>query len=67
MALLLKGGLALLIANEIRGLVLAAPILYLVYQSGGTLISVWIGFCSLAGIALSVAGPLLLAKQWKLI
>ncbi len=50
-------------ANEIRGLILSAPVLYGLYLSGGTLMAVWIAFCSLAGIALSVAVPLFLAKK----
>ena len=65
--LLLKAGLGLLLANEVRGLVLAAPILYGMYQAGGTAMAVWLGACSLAGIALSVFGPLLVAKKLKLI
>ena len=66
-ALLLKAGIALLIANEIRGLVLALPILYGMYVAGGTLMAIWLGFCSLAGIALSVVVPLLIGKKLKLV
>ena len=66
-ALILKAGIALLVANEIRGLILAAPVLYGMYQAGGTLMAVWIGICSLAGIALSVVGPLFVAKMLKLV
>jgi hypothetical protein len=66
-ALLLKAGLALFLANEIRGLVLAAPVLYGMYQAGGTLMAIWIGFCSLAGIAISVLAPLVVAKRLKLV
>jgi hypothetical protein len=64
--LFVKAGLALLLANEVRGFVLAAPILYGMYQAGGTLMAVWIGICSLAGIALSVMGPLLVARKFAL-
>ena len=63
--LLLKTGLALLVANEVRGLVLAAPVLYGMYEAGGTLMAIWIGFCSLAGIAISVVAPLFVAKRLK--
>ena len=63
--LLLKTGLALLIANEVRGLILAAPVLYAMYEAGGTLMAIWIGFCSLAGIAISVVAPLFVAKRLK--
>ena len=61
----LKIGAVLLVFNEIRGFVLAAPVLYAIYETGGSLMGLWIGFCSLAGIALSVAVPLLAAKRLK--
>ena len=66
-SLFVKGGVALLVANELRGLVLAAPVLYGMYAAGGTLMAVWIAVCSLAGIALSVVVPLFVAKQFKLV
>ena len=66
-ALLLKVGIVAFIANEIRGLILAAPVLYGMYLSGGTLMALWIGFCSLAGIFLSVVAPLFIARKFKLI
>lgn len=62
-AILLKAGAVLLAVNEIRGLLLAGPVIYAMYQSGGTLMAVWLGFSSLAGIALSVFVPLLAAKK----
>ena len=65
--LLIKAGLALLVANEVRGFVLAAPVLYGMYQAGGTLMAIWLGICSLAGIALSVIAPLFLARRFKLL
>ena len=65
--LILKTGIVLLVANEIRGLVLAAPVLYGMYQAGGTLMAIWVGFCSLAGIALSVAAPLFVGRKLKLL
>jgi len=61
----LKIGAVLLVFNEIRGFVLAAPVLYAIYETGGSLMGLWIGFCSLAGIALSVAVPLLAARRLK--
>ena len=60
---LLKAGAVLLVANEVRGFILAAPVLYGMYLAGGTAMAIWIGFCSLAGIALSVIVPLLIAKN----
>ena len=64
-SLLMKAGFALLVANEVRGFVLAAPVLYAMYEAGGTLMALWIGFCSLAGIAISVVAPLFVAKKLK--
>lgn len=61
----LKIGAVLLVFNEIRGLVLAAPVLYAIYETGGSLMGLWIGFCSLAGIALSVVIPIMAAKRLK--
>ena len=65
--LLVKAGLAALVANEIRGLILAGPVLYGLYQAGGTAMAVWVAFCSLAGIALSVFVPLFVARKLKLV
>jgi len=66
-SLFVKAGVALLVANELRGLVLAAPVLYGMYAAGGTLMAIWIAICSLAGIALSIIGPLFVAKKLKLV
>ena len=66
-AIFAKAGLALLLANEARGLAVAAPVLYGMYQAGGAAMAVWLGFCSLAGIALSVVGPMFVARRLKLI
>ena len=55
----------MLVANEVRGLILAAPVLYGMYEAGGTIMAIWIGFCSLAGIAISVFAPLIVAKKLK--
>ena len=61
--LLLKLGVGLLVLNEVRGLILAAPILYAMYESGGTIMALWIGFCSLAGVAISVVLPIIAARK----
>lgn len=66
-SLFVRAGLALFVANEIRGLVLAVPVFYGMYTAGGTLMAIWLGICSLAGIALSVGGPVLIARKLKLI
>jgi hypothetical protein len=65
--LLVKAGLAALVANEVRGLILAGPVLYAMYEAGGTAMAIWLGFCSLAGIALSVIAPLFVARKFKLV
>jgi hypothetical protein len=65
--LLVKAGLAALVANEVRGLILAGPVLYAMYEAGGTVMAIWLGFCSLAGIALSVVAPLFVARKLKLV
>lgn len=64
---LVKAGLAALVANEVRGFILAAPVLYGMYEAGGTIMAIWLGICSLAGIALSVFAPLFVARKFKLI
>ena len=65
LGMLLKCGAVLLLINEIRGLILAGPVLYGIYQAGGSLMAIWIGFCSLAGIALSVIVPWFAAKKLR--
>ena len=65
--LLVKAGLAVFVANEVRGLVLAGPVLYAMYEAGGTAMAIWLAFCSLAGIALSVFAPLFVARKFKLV
>lgn len=67
LSLLLKTGVAFLVANEIRGIVLAAPVLYGLYEAGGTAMAVWLAFCSLAGILVSVLVPMVVAKKFKLL
>ena len=63
LSVFLKAGVAAVIFNEIRGLILAVPVLYGIYQAGGTLMAIWIGICSLAGIALSVLVPIFAARK----
>ena len=65
--LLVKAGIVALVFNEVRGVVLAAPVFDGMYVAGGTWMAIWLGFCSLAGIALSVLAPLYLARRYKLI
>jgi heme exporter protein D len=58
-----RAGAILLVANEIRGLILAAPVFYGLYAAGGTAMALWLAFCSLSGIALSVVVPLFMARR----
>ena len=66
-ALLLKVGVVAFLVNEIRGIILAGPVLYAMYRSGGTWMALWLGVCTLAGIAISVVVPLFVAEKLKLI
>ena len=63
--MLLKLGAIAMVANEIRGLVLAGPVFYGIYQAGGTLTAIWLGVSSLGGIALSVIVPIFVARKLK--
>ncbi len=63
--LLGKAFAILLVANEVRGVILTAPVFYGLYQAGGTLMAIWMAICSLGGIALSVLVPLFAAKKLK--
>lgn len=65
--LFLKSAIVMFALNEIRGTLLAVPVLYGMYQAGGTLMAIWIGFCSLGGIALSVVVPVFAAKRLGLL
>lgn len=60
---LLKAGAVFIAFNEVRGLILAGPVIYGIFQSGGTAVAIWVGLCSLGGIALSVIMPLVAARQ----
>ena len=59
----LKIGAVALVVNEIRGIILAVPVLWAMYQSGGSAMAIWLGLCSLGGIALSVIVPLFAARR----
>jgi hypothetical protein len=55
------------VANEVRGFILAAPVIYGMYAAGGTWMALWLGVCSLGGIALSVAAPVFVARKLNLL
>jgi hypothetical protein len=65
-SMVLRIGAIGFVANEVRGLVLAGPVLYGMYQAGGTLMAIWTAICSLAGIAISVAMPMIVARRLRL-
>ncbi len=61
--LILRSAAVLLALNEIRGLILAAPVFYAMYEAGGSLMAIWLGISSLLGIALSVIIPMFALKK----
>ncbi len=61
--LILRSAVFLLALNEIRGLILAAPVFYAMYEAGGSLMAIWLGVSSLLGIALSVVIPMFALKK----
>ena len=63
LSVLLKIGAVAFILNEVRGFVLAAPVIYGLYVSGGTPMAIYVAVCSLAGIALSVIVPIIVVKK----
>lgn len=63
LGLFFKAGTVAIIFNEVRGVILAVPVLYAMYESGGSAMAIWLGFCSLAGIALSVIVPIFAARK----
>lgn len=65
--LLLKSAIVMFVLNEVRGVVLAVPVLYGMYQAGGTLMAIWLGLCSLGGIALSVIVPIVAERRLGLL
>jgi hypothetical protein len=58
-----KAGLALVILWEVRGAILAAPVLYGLWLSGGTLMAIWLAICTLAGIAITTVAPVLVLRR----
>lgn len=65
LGVVLKLGALGLVFNEVRGIILAAPVLYGMYQAGGTWTAIWLGVSSLGGIALSVIVPIFAAQRLK--
>lgn len=65
LGVVLKLGALGLVFNEVRGIILAAPVLYGMYQAGGTWTAIWLGVSSLGGIALSVIVPIFAARRLK--
>lgn len=65
LAAFLKIGIVAFVLNEVRGLILAAPVLYGLYLSGGTPMAIWLAVCSLGGIALSVIVPMFALRRFE--
>ncbi len=59
----LRIGTVLIVLNEIRGFIIAAPVFYGLYQAGGSLAAIWLAICALGGIALSVIIPSIALKK----
>lgn len=57
------GIFALILANEVRGLILAGPVLVALFQAGGKWMTVLLILATLVGIALSVCLPALALKK----
>jgi ABC-type molybdate transport system permease subunit len=64
-ALLSKFGALLVVANELRGAVLTAPVLYTMWHTGGDAMRLWLCFCTVAGIVLSVVVPMWAMRRWR--
>lgn len=64
-AFFLKFGVVLVVLNEIRGVVMAAPVIWGLYETGGSAWAWFITACMLAGIAFSVIVPLMIAAWAK--
>lgn len=65
--LIVKSAIVMFVLNEVRGVVLAVPVFYGMYQAGGTLMAIWLGISSLAGIAVSVIVPIVAEKRFGLL
>lgn len=61
----LKCALVVWVGRQIVGMLTAGPVLIALWQSGGTLMAWWLGFCSLAGIVLSVVVPVWIYRKVK--
>ena len=62
-SILAKFAAVALIANEVRSFVIAAPIMLMLWHSGGTLMAIWLVFCSMVSIMISVIVPIIVAKR----
>lgn len=60
---ILRSAVVLLALNEIRGLILAVPVFYAMYQSGGSLMAIWLGVSALLGIVASVVIPMFALRK----
>lgn len=51
--------------RNVIGLIAIVPIFAELIRQGGTLMAIWIGVCSLAGVALNIALPALAYRKIK--
>lgn len=65
--IVLKSAIVAFVFNEVRGILLAGPVLWGMYQAGGTLMAIWLGICSLGGIALSVVVPMFVERRFGIL
>lgn len=62
-SILAKFAAVALIANEVRSFVIAAPVMLMLLHSVGTLMAIWLVFCSMVSIMISVIVPIIVAKR----
>lgn len=64
-SLFARFGTLFLIANEVRGAILAVPVLYTLWHTGGGAMKLWLCFCTVAGIAFSVLVSMWAVRKWR--
>ena len=62
---LAKFGALAFILNEIRGAILALPVIYTMWHAGSDAMKLWLCFCTIAGIGLSVVVPMWAMRSWS--
>lgn len=57
--------LVLVALNEVRGIIMAGPVLVTLFATGNTVTQVIVALCTLGGIAASVLVPALVARRLR--